>query len=61
QRVLVSTLAQLTADVSAAQLGSPVLVIIGQVAKLGDELRWYAQDMQAQAQAYFTEMVKKEA
>lgn len=61
QRVLLSTLSELAADVAKAQLGSPVLVVIGKVAKLPEELAWFAETSAAQGQDYFTPMACKPA
>ena len=41
QRVVTGTLADLPARVEAAALQSPCLVIVGEVARLHDELAWF--------------------
>jgi len=41
QRTVVATLATLAASVSAAGLTAPVIVIIGRVVSLRDEIRWF--------------------
>lgn len=41
QRTVVSTLARVSADVAAAAMGSPAIVVVGGVARLRDTLRWF--------------------
>lgn len=59
QRVELATLATVAAQVRAAGLESPVLVIIGRVAALSATLRWYsgqAADMASDCPEIFTKM-----
>jgi uroporphyrin-III C-methyltransferase len=44
QRVVVSTLEHLAADVAAAGLRAPVATVIGDVVRLRDALRWFDRD-----------------
>ena len=44
QRVVVSTLEHLAADVAAAGLRAPVATVIGEVVRLRDALRWFDRD-----------------
>lgn len=41
QRTLVSTLASVVADVAAAGMGSPAIILVGDVVGLRDELAWF--------------------
>jgi uroporphyrinogen III methyltransferase/synthase len=41
QHTVASTLERIAADVAAAGLGSPAVTVVGEVARLGGELRWF--------------------
>ena len=51
QRVLVSTLAELPAQLQQLDVSSPSLFIVGRVVQLADKLRWYAPVQAADAPA----------
>lgn len=46
QRVVVSTLEQLAADVAAAGLKAPVTTVVGDVVRLRETLRWFGPDLE---------------
>jgi uroporphyrin-III C-methyltransferase len=46
QRVVVSTLEELAADVSAAGLQAPVTTVVGDVVRLRETLRWFGPDLE---------------
>lgn len=47
QRVVVSTLEQLAAEVAAAGLRAPVTTVVGEVVRLRDRLRWFGPDLES--------------
>jgi uroporphyrin-III C-methyltransferase len=46
QRVVVSTLEQLAADVATAGLQAPVTTVVGEVVRLRETLRWFGPDLE---------------
>jgi len=45
QRIVVGTISNLSEQVLAAELGSPTLIIVGQVVQLAEKLHWFGQPL----------------